>query len=118
MFTNRLFIFFTLFSIFIFCLTTGITGINYLPAIVRSKLRSSIQFSTYQTNYKLWMKFLEKRLEMIIIFSENTNHVKYFLEFFKNNFAKNLFNVIPSNCKALFPEGIDGLQIGILWENL
>ena len=109
MLTNKLLILFITFSI-AFRLATGI---NFLPAILRSKLRSSIQFTSNQTNNKLWMKFLEKRLEMLISFSKNMNHINYILGFYEKIFAQKLFQVILSDCRTLFPEGIYGLQIGI-----
>ena len=79
---------------------------NLIPAIVKSKLQRNNESGSYTTDSKLWMNFLEKRLEAM-------NHMNSYLEFYMNNFGQRLFKELPANCEKMISTQTGGVQVGI-----
>ena len=103
---------FTMLISYIHCsILIGITVEGLLPAILKSKVRSGIN-SSY-TDSKLWMKFLEKRLEMVNNPLKKENQVTSFLDFLKKYYAQNLFRGISTDCEKKSLESFPGLQVVI-----
>ena len=88
-------------------------GDNFLPTVLMSKIRSSSQLSLNQTEDKLWMKYLEKRLETIIFSFTKFKLSSSLLGFYKNIFRRKLFQDIFTNCNKMMPEKVDEIQTDI-----
>ena len=82
-----------LFSI-ICCVTTTA---NFLPTILKSKLKNDFQSNSNQTNSKLWMKYLERGLEMINLPLGKSIMINSFLEFYNRNVRHTFSKKIPTN---------------------
>ena len=93
--------------LFIFCFS--VEGI-FLPSALKSKLRISNETDLYE---KVWMKYIEKRLETINLHLEKQKHIFSFLYIYNRNFGKKLFRKMPANCKQLGFQNSDGIQTGI-----
>ena len=96
-----------IFVLFVFCFS--VEGI-FLPSALKSKLRNNNETDLYN---KVWMKYIEKRLETINMHLQKQKHFTSFLDINKRNFGKTLFKKIPANCKELGFKNADGIQTGI-----
>ena len=96
-----------IFVLFVFCFS--VEGI-FLPSALESKLRNRNETDLYE---KVWMKYIEKRLETINMHLEKQKHIFSFLYIYNRNFGKKLFKKMPTNCKQLGFKNSDGIQIGV-----
>ena len=93
-----------------FCFTTGV---NYLPMILQSKIKYSFQSSSNQTNNKLWMNYLERKLVVMNLPLRRRSIINSFLDFYSRNFRNKFSKEIPTNCAKVHFKELDGLQISI-----
>ena len=93
--------------LFVFCFS--VEGI-FLPSALKSKLRISNETDLYE---KVWMKYIEKRLETINLHLEKQKHIFSFLYIYNRNFGKKPFKKMPANCKQLAFQNSDRIQTGI-----
>ena len=97
-----------IFVLFVFCFS--VEGI-FLPSALKSKLRISNETDLYE---KVWMKYIEKRLETINLNLEKQKHIFSFLYIsIIEILGKNFFRKMPANCKQLGFQNSDGIQTGI-----
>ena len=89
------------------------TGINFLPSILQSKIKNSFQSSSNQTNSKLWMSYLERRLVVMNLPLQRRSIINSFLEFYSRNFRNKFSKEIQTNCGKVHFKELDGLQISI-----
>ena len=104
---NSILHFYILFSVI--CYMTA--GDNFLPTVLMSKIRSSSQLSSNKTECKLWMKYLEKRLETINF--KKVELSSSLLGIYKNIFSKKLFQKFLTNCNKMMPEKVNEIQVDI-----
>ena len=71
---------------------------NFLPSVLKSQLRNSNETYLYE---KVWMKYIEKRLEMMNVHLGREKHINSFLDIYKRNSEKRLFKKLPVNCEQL-----------------
>ena len=88
-------------------------GDNFLPTVLMSEIRSSFQFSSNPNEVKLWMKYLEKRLETIMFSFKKFELSHSLLGIYKNIFKRKLFDDILTNCNKMIPEKVDEFQVDI-----
>ena len=62
---------------------------------------------------KMWMKFLEKELEVRALSLQTKVYKSSLLGFRKNNFKKNIFKQLPTSCQQMNLKKIDGIQTTI-----
>ena len=101
---------FYIFFSFAHCFTFGE---NFLPTVLKSKIKNSFQFNSNKTYSKVWMKYLERKLEIMNLPLERRNMINSLLEFYNRNFRYNISNEMPSNCDKVNFKEFDGLQISI-----
>ena len=101
--------FYILLSI-LFCF---ITGENFLPTLLKVKLRSSFQSRSNQSEGKLWMAYLEKRLETIMFNFERVELSSSLLGIYKNILRRKLFKDIFTNCNKSMLDKNDEIQVEI-----
>ena len=94
-----------IFVLFVFCFS--VEGI-FLPSAFKSKLRNSNETDLYE---KVWMEYIEKRLETINLHLEKQKYIFSFLYIYNRNFRKKLFRKMPANYKQFLNS--DGIQIGV-----
>ena len=82
----------------------------FLPPVLKSKLRTDNETGFYE---KVWMKYVEKRLEVLNRGLENREHITSFLEICKRKFRKRIFKNIPVNCEELGLKNPGGMQLSI-----
>ena len=79
-------------------------GENFLPTVLKSKLKSE---------GKLWMTYLEKRLEIMKFTFEKVELSSSLLGIYRKILRRKLFKDILSNCNKMIPEKVDELQVDI-----
>ena len=89
------------------------TGINFLPSVLQSKIENSFQSSSNQTNSKLWMSYLERRLVVMNLPLQRRSTISSFLEFYSRNFRNKFFKEVTTNCGKVHLKKLDGLDISI-----
>ena len=62
---------------------------------------------------KLWMKFLEKELEVRKLSLQTMVHKCSLLGFYNKNFKQNIFKRLPANCEQMSLKRLDGIQTNI-----
>ena len=77
-------------------------GGGIIPVILKSNKESRLNI----TDSKLWMNFIEKRLEAM-------NYMNSYLEFYKEIFLRRLFKELPASCKDMLAKQTDGVQVRI-----
>ena len=85
-------------------------GEIFLPPVLMSKLRANNEAGLYE---KVWMKYIEKRLEILNIGLEKGKLITSFLEICKRNFRRSLFKKIPRNCGQFDFKNTDGIQMSV-----
>ena len=96
-----------------YCFTSGV---NFLPPILMSKFKNSFQSSLNETNNKLWMKYLEKRLEAINLPLGKKMRINCLIEYYERKFRHIFSEEIPTNCMQTNPNELDDLQVNIYGE--
>ena len=96
--------------IFLLIVCSSSIGGMFLPPILKSKLRTRNETGLYE---KVWMKYVEKRLEVLNRGLENGEQITSFLDICKRNFRKRIFKNIPVNCEELGLKNPGGLQLSI-----
>ena len=79
-------------------------GENLMPPILTSKVMGSMAFGSA----KMWMKFLEKELEVRSL--QTIVHKSSLLVFYKKNFKTNIFKQLPTSCQQMSLRNLDGIQ--------
>ena len=92
----------------IFCFTAAE---NFLPTVLKSKIRS--QHRSNKSEGKLWMAYLEKRLEIMKFTFEKVELSSSLLGIYNNILRSKLFEDILTNCNKMMPEKVDELQVNI-----
>ena len=67
-------------------------GENFLPLVLNTKLKSSV----YPTSNKLWMKYLQKKLETLNLQLQKMYCCISFLEAYRRNYRQKIFEVTTS----------------------
>ena len=80
------------------------------PSVLKSKLRNMNETDFYE---KIWMKYIENRLEILYIHLEKQKHIHSFLDIIKRNSEKQLFKKLPANCQQLGFNNPAGIQMSI-----
>ena len=83
----------------IFCFTAGE---NFLPIVLKSKIRS--QHRSNKSEGKLWMAYLEKRLEIMKFSFEKIELSSSLLGIYKTILRSKLFDDILTNCNKMMPK--------------
>ena len=86
-----------------------VAGENFLPTVLKSEIRS--QHRLNQTEGKLWMAYLEKRLEIINF--KKVELSSSLLGIYKNILRRKLFQDIRTNCNRMTPKTVDEIQVDI-----
>ena len=94
-------------GLFLCCYSVG--GI-FLPSALMSKIRISNETDLYE---KVWIKYIEKRLETTNMHLEKQKDITSFLDSFKRYFRKNLFKKLRVNCEQLGFNSPAGIGVGI-----
>ena len=76
-------------------------GNNFLPTVLMSEIRSSFQFSSNPNEVKLWMKYLEKRLETIKFSFKKLELSSSLLGIYDKIFKRKLFPDLFTNCNKM-----------------
>ena len=97
-------------TIFVLIICSFTVGGIFLPPILKSKLRTHNENNLYE---KVWMKYIEKRLEVLNMGLENREHITSFLQFCKRNFKKGIFKKNSVNCEELGLKNPGGIQLSI-----
>ena len=82
----------------------------FLPSTLKSKPRNSNETDLYE---KVWMKYIEKRLETINMHLEKQKQITSLLDIHKRNFWKKLFRKLPANCEQLSFNNPAGIPVGL-----
>ena len=93
--------------IFFFATLSFSLGENLIPPILTSKVKSCMTLGSA----KMWMKFLEKELEVRSL--QTIVQKSSLLVFYKNNFKNNIFKQLPTSCQQMNLKKIDGIQTTI-----
>ena len=84
---------------------------TFLPSVLKSKIRS--QHRSNKSEGKLWMAYLEKRLEIMKFSFEKVELSSSLLGIYKNILRSKLFHDILTNCNKMMPKKVDELQVNI-----
>ena len=76
----------------------------FLPLALKSKLKRNNEAGQYE---KMWMKYVEKRLETIYMDLTKRECITSLLEIYEQKFKKKLFKKIPANCEQLGFKNLD-----------
>ena len=91
-------------------------GENFIPPILKSKFRNSLQFSINKIDNKLWMKYLEKKLEDINLSLGKKMRINCLLEYYERNIRHIFSEEFPTNCIQTNLNELDDLQVNIYGE--
>ena len=80
-------------------------GENFLPLVLNTKLKSSV----YHTSNKLWMKYLQKKMEALSLQLQKIYCRISFLEAYRRNYGQKIFEVTTS-CNKM--SGIETMIYG------
>ena len=81
-------------------------GGNFIADVLKLKLQKNKESSLSTTDSKLWMNFIEKRLEAM-------KYMNSYLEFYRINFGQSLFKKLPANCEQMILKENEGVQVSI-----
>ena len=82
----------------------------FLPPVLKSKLKRNNEAGQYE---KMWMKYVEKRLETINLDLTKREFITSLLEIYEQKFRKKLFKNIATTCEQLGFKNPGGIQTSV-----